>query len=380
MLYIREDLKADRADKFFDNICDENGTKLSKQAKRTRLMQLMRDLYYNHPEQNHCVLPNGETVPLIIAKCHPTRGEFCCFNTSSVPAEIVLLSFAEKVNITGRITRPKPKQAGELIVSDIKNLMDNVTVDGKKVTDARKRERLNELFEELYNTPAANICPTSDGREIPIIIERLGVNNWNVFCLNTSEYRAEVLSAFADYAGCTYCREKENAVTPPERLKTEMTARECARIFHGVPNLDGSMAKRDLSPKLVEWFAHIYESSELNFVNLPDGTEAPLLLSRISFAKKCICLNTADESVKPFVIKRMAEITGADICWDNLKIREESLLSLHKATELLSKAEEASANCQDKEFYQTYRSRVSRVIVFGSRAFETKSPKDSDGR
>ena len=76
MRKITEDLKANDADKFFDNICGENGQKLAKSAKRTKLMQMMRDLYYNRSEVNKCTLSTGETVPLIIAKRHAKRGEF----------------------------------------------------------------------------------------------------------------------------------------------------------------------------------------------------------------------------------------------------------------------------------------------------------------
>ncbi len=369
MRKITEDLKANDADKFFDNICGENGQKLAKSAKRTKLMQMMRDLYYNRSEENKCTLSTGETVPLIIAKRHPKRGEFCYFNTSSAPVEEILQAFAEKMNITCKLTRPEPKREGELIVSDIKYLMDNVTVEGKKVSDFRKQERLNELFAELYNTPAANVCCTTDGKNIPIVIKRLSVNNWNFLCLNTSEYRTEVLSAFANFAGCRYCQEKENAVTPPERQKTEMTARECARIFHGVPNLDGSMLKRDASPKLVEWFAHIYNKPALNSVTLPDGTETPLLVRRISHSQQCLCLNTSDEKVKPFVIKKMSEITGAIVCLDNLKIHDTNLTDLHKAVIWLKKAEQTASNPQDAAYYQMYAEKAWRTMTPASKAF-----------
>lgn len=369
MLNITEDLKSNDADKYFDNICDENNQKLTKSAKRTKLMYMMRELYYKHPEDNNCTLSNGETVPLVIAKRHPKRGEFCYFNTSSAPVEEILSAFAEKMHITCKLTRPEPKKEGELIVADIKNLMDNVTINGKKVSDTRKQQELNRLFYRLYHTPEENICKTSDGREIPVIVERLSVNNWNTLCLNASEYRTEVLSAFAAWAGCTYCQEKENAVTPPERQKTEMTARECARIFHGVPNLDGSMVKRDASPKLVEWFAHIYNKPALNSVTLPDGTKMPLLVHRISHSQQCLCLNTSDEKVKPFVIKRMSEITKAIVCLDNLKVHDTNLADLHKALIWLKKSEKTAQTMSDVAYYQIYAEKVWRTMTPGSKAF-----------
>ncbi len=369
MRKITEDLKANDADKFFDNICGENGQKLAKSAKRTKLMQMMRDLYYNRSEENKCTLSTGETVPLIIAKRHPKRGEFCYFNTSSAPVEEILQSFADKMQITCKLTRPMPKKEGELIVADIKNLVDNVTINGKKVSDVRKQQELNRLFYQLYHTPEENICKISDGNEIPIIVERLSVNNWNTLCLNTSEHRTDVLSAFAAWAGCTYCQEKENAVTPPEKHPHEMTARQCARIFHGVPNLDGCMAKRDASPKLVEWFAYIYNKPTLNNVTLPNGKEVPLLVHRISHSQKCLCLNTSDEKVKPFVIKRMSEITEANICLDNLKIYDNNLSDLHKAVIMLKQAEQTASNPQDVAYYQMYAEKAWRTMTPASKAF-----------
>lgn len=369
---IKEDLKANDADKFFDNICDEKGNKLTKSAKRTRLKLLMRKLYHFQPEQNICRLKDGRNVPIVIAKRQPKRGEFCYFNTTSEPVEEILQAFAERMNITCRLSRPEPKKENELIVSDIKHLMDNVKVDGKKVSDFKKQEQLNKLFQQLYQSPSENICQTEDGKTIPIIVERLSVNNWNTLCLNTSEYRAEVLAAFAAYADCTYCYEKENAVTPPKRLKKEMTARECARIFHGVPNLDGSMVKRDASPKLVEWFAHIYERPSLNKTKLPDGTEVPLLVYRISRSQKCLCLNTADESVKPFVIKRMAEITDASICLDNLKIHSDDVVSLRKAIISLAKASAQTEKVKEITYYEAYANKVLFTMSPNGKEFNAK--------
>lgn len=364
-----EDLLASDAAKFFDNICDETGRKLVKAEKRSRLMTLMRDLYYNHPDKNICCLQDGKTVPVIIAKRHPKRGEFCYFNTENAPRDEILCQFAEKMNITCKLTRPEPKKDGELIVSDIKHLMDDVTVDGQKVSDFRKQEKLNELFAQLYNSPKDNVCHIPEGKDIPIVVERLSVNNWNFLCLNTSEYRTAVLSAFADFAGCIYCQEKENAIIPPERQKTEMTARECARIFHGVPNLDGGNYKRDASPKLVEWFAHIYNRPKLNRVVLPDGKEEPLLVYRQSCSQKCLCLNTSDERVKPFVIKRMAEITEATICLDNLKIHSDNPQNLHKSIMTLVRAAQHAKRMEEITYYRTYAQKIRQVLSPQSKEF-----------
>lgn len=369
MLNITEDLKSNDADRFFNNVCDKQGNKLVKSAKRSMLRVLMREMYYMHPEQNICKLKDGREVPIIIAKKHPKRGLFCYFNTSAAPAEEILQAFAEKTNLTCKFTRPALKKENELIVSDIKHLMDDVKVNGKKVSDFQKQEQLNTLFEQLFNTPEDNICHTQDGREIPIIIERLSVNNWNTLCLNTSEYRAEVLRAFAEYADCTYCQEKEGQVNPPERDKKEMTARECSRIFHGVPNLDGSMTKRDASPKLVEWFAYIYNKPTLNNVRLPDGAEVPLLVHRISRSQKCYCLNTSDESVKPFVIKRMAEITEANICLDNLKIHTDNIQALRKAVKSLALASSKTETPKEITYFEMYANKVWRAMSPNAKEF-----------
>lgn len=369
MLDINEDLRASDVDKYFDNVCDEEGKKLTKSAKRTRLMLLMRKLYHFHPEQNVCKLKSGRVVPIIIAKRYPKHGEFCYFNTSVAPAEEILCAFAQKVKITCKFTRPEPKKESELIVNDIKHLMDDVKVGGQKVSGFRKQAQLNTLFEQLFSAPEDNVCHTQDGGEIPIIIERLSVNNWNTLCLNTSQYRAEVLRAFAEYAGCTYCQEKEGRVNPPERDKKEMTARECSRIFHGVPNLDGSMTKRDASPKLVEWFAYIYNKPTLNSTRLPDGSEVPLLVHRISRSQKCFCLNTSDEAVKPFVVKRVSEITEADICLENLKIHTDNIHALHKAIIMLAKASSRTQNPEEERYYTAYANKAWRVMSPNAKEF-----------
>lgn len=372
MLNLNEDLKANDTDKYFDNICDESGKKLTKSAKRAKLMKLMRRLCYDTPEQNTCLLKDGRIVPIIIAKRYPKRGEFCYFNTAAAPVEEILEAFAEKTNITCKLTRAEPKKEGELIVADIKNLMDNVTINGKKVSDVSKQQELNRLFYHLYKTEKENICHTSTGKDIPIIVKRLCVNNLEALCLNTSEHHTEVLSAFAAWAGCTYCQEKENAIIPPERVKTEMTARECARIFHGVPNVDGSMIKRDASPKLVEWFAYIYDRPALNKVTLPTGTDVPLLVYRISHSQKCLCLNTSDEAVKPFVIKRMAEILKADICLDNLKIYNDNPRALHKAVKTLAKASSKTKKAKEIAYYESYANKVFYAMSPNAKEFNAK--------
>ncbi len=367
MLNIHEDLKSNDADKYFDNICDEKGHKLTKSAKRTKLMLLMRELYYRRADENQCQLSNGENVPIVIAKRHPKRGEFCYFNTTAAPAEEILHAFAARVNITCKLTRPEPKREGELIVADIRHLMDNVVVNGKKVSDVRKQQELSRLFHRLYHTPQDNICHLQSGQDIPIVVERLSVNNWNFYCLNTSENRTEVLAAFAAWAGCTYCMEKENAITPPEKHPHEMTARQCARIFHGVSNYDDRMAKRDASPKLVEWFARIYENPQLNQTILPDGTKVPLVVYRQSHSQKCLCLNTADEKVKPFVIKKMAEITEAQVCFANLQIHADNPLNLHKGIIWLAKAKQQARTSEEAMFYYDYAQKAWHVLAPNSK-------------
>lgn len=314
------ELSASDAVKLFDNVTDDAGEKLIKSQKRARLRIMFIKLCQNEQE-NACALKDGRVVPIIVKRKEEGRGAFHYLNTADAPLAEIAKEFAKKCHITYRgDERPEPKKIGELIAADVKHLFDNVTSDNKKLSGFKKQDKLQTLFQKLYENPEENLLSLNDGTEIPVIVKRIGVNNREACCLNASEHRAEVLSAFAAWAGCDYLIEKETAITPPKKQKGELTARECARIFHQVENKNANVFKRHASERIKDWFSYIYTHQTLNKTKLPNGSEAELVIYRQSYAQKCFCLNTADEIIKPFVIKRVAEITNAEVCFKNLKL------------------------------------------------------------
>lgn len=363
MLPIREgELKANDAVIYFDNICDKNGSKLTKSEKRTRLKEMMKEVYDN-PEQNSFLLSDGNRQPLIVCRQNPGRAKFYYFNTVDAPRDEVLQAFAEKTGITFKQEKIPHKRIGELTANDAKQFLDNITENGRKLAGIHKLKKLHQLFYELYLSKN-NVCLSPNGN-IPIIVKRLGDNNKATFCLNTSQHRADVLEAFSTAIGAVYLKEKENDETPPEKTAGELTARDCARIFHNVPNPDGGMEKRDASSKLVKWFQRIYNSPRLNKVTLPNGKEIPLLVKRQSVAQRCVCLNSSDEIAKPFVIFMMAKIMHSDICLNNIKISTHDGEKLYRAIILLNKAIYFAPKDEDKIYYRNY----------AQRAYEKLSPK-----
>ncbi|MBO5038387.1 MAG: hypothetical protein J6C85_02870 [Alphaproteobacteria bacterium] len=354
------ELKANDAVIFFDNICDNNGRKLTKSEKRSRLKDLMKEVY-DAPDVNVCILSDGSTFPLIVCRQNPGRAKFYYFNNIDAPEKEVLQTFAQKTGITCKQETYPEKCAGELIANDAKQLLDEVCENGVKLTGTAKLEKLHDWFKTLYNTPQSNRCLTPKG-EVPIIVKRRGVNNKTMLCLNTSEYQTHVMAAFARCIGAVYLKEKENAEPLLNKNRGELTARECARIFHNVPNCKNNYTKKDASPKLVEWFEKIYNRPDLNTVSLPSGEKIPLLVRRQSVAQQCICLNTADEARKPFVIRRMAAIIRADICLDNLKLSAEKPQTLHKTMFCLKKAEYQAENPKDQAYYHAYAQKVYETL------------------
>lgn len=354
------ELKATDAVIFFDNICDDNGRKLTKSEKRSRLKDLMKEVY-DTPEVNMCLLSDGKTYPLIVCRQNPGRAQFYYFNNIDAPQEEVLQTFAQKTGITCKLENYPEKRAGELIANDAKQLLDEVCENGVKLTGTAKLEKLHNWFKTLYNTPQNNRCLTPKG-EVPIIVKRKGVNNKTMLCLNTSEYQTHVMAAFAKHIGAIYLKEKENAEPLLSKQPGEMTARECARIFHNVPNCKSDYSKKDASPKLVEWFEQIYNRPELNEVTVPSGKKVPLLVRRQSVAQQCICLNTSDEAVKPFVIRRFAALIRADVCLDNLTIRQDNPQSLYKTMLGLKKVEYQTKNQKEQAYYHAYAQKVYEKI------------------
>ncbi|MBP5699194.1 MAG: hypothetical protein J6W96_06680, partial [Alphaproteobacteria bacterium] len=78
------EMTANEAVKFFDNICDEQGKKLVKVAKRSKLRELMVQLFINK-SKNKCKLASGKYVPIIVYRKNPHRGGACYFNNIDAP-------------------------------------------------------------------------------------------------------------------------------------------------------------------------------------------------------------------------------------------------------------------------------------------------------
>lgn len=355
------EMNANDAVKFFDNICDEDGSHLVKSAKRSRLKELMSKLFYLHPEKNVCHLSDGQDVPIIVCRQNPGRAAFCYFNNIDAPQDEIFQAFAQIYNMTYLDEKLPQKHPNELIATDAKQYLDNIYENDKKLAGAEKLKRLHHLFYDLYCLKEQNTCHTPDG-DISIIVKRKGENNRPTYCLNTKVHRSVVFRAFADWAKCSYLEEKEYISEPPMKQSGELTARECARIFHDVPNQDGSYVKRDASPKLVEWFSHIAQSPSLNQVSLPDGNIVPLIVKRKSHSQTCFCLNTGDENIKPFVIFRTADVIKAQICFDNIPITSHKC-SFKTFKNVINKANNSSG--AEHRFYRVYAETLYSKLNFG---------------
>ena len=364
-LPIREgELNASTAIRFFDNIRDTDGTLLIKSKKRAKLKEQMYLLFYKHPEQNVCTLSDGREVPIIVCRQNPHRGAFCYFNNVDAPQDEIFSAFAKHCGITYKSDILETKKQGELIANDAKQFLDNICQDGRKLAGAEKLKQLHHLFATLYADKENNQCQAENGY-IPIIIARTGENRRRVYCLNTSNYREIVFQAFAEWSGCIYRQDKENQVILEPKKEEELTARQCARIFHDVPNLDGSNIKRDASPKLVEWFEYLAHHSSLNQVKLPSGKEVPLVIARKSHSQQCFCLNTADESAKPFVIWRTSEIIGATVCSDNISMTLKNNKKAYQTMKaLIEKAKKSSFKAG--VFYKVYAQKIYQQLNLGS--------------
>lgn len=360
----RGELTASSVVKLFDNVRDENGKKLVQVAKRSRLLALMKTMVQD-PEKNKCTLKNGQVVPIIVIRQEPKRGAFCYFNTEEAPLEEILRAFAEKNDITYCSKQIKLRHPQEMIANEAKQFLDDVSKNGKRLSGTEKLDHLLNLFEELYHTPEQNKTVLPDGEEIPLVVERIGANNRSAYCLNTSEHRVEVLTAFAKVVGCVYRQDKESWEELPKKCFGEMTARESSRVFHNVPDLNIDLPQKDASPRLVKWFQYIYERAQLNQVRLPDESVVPVVVPRQSHSQRCLCLNTSDELVKPFVIKRLSEITKSDICLDNLKIMVKDCTRLEKTMFNLMKLVGQTSIPEEQLYYRSYAQKVYLALSCG---------------
>ena len=60
---------------YFDNVCDENGKKLIRSEKRSRIRELMYDLF-SKDDENKCTLEDGSVVPIIVERREYHRPSF----------------------------------------------------------------------------------------------------------------------------------------------------------------------------------------------------------------------------------------------------------------------------------------------------------------
>ena len=352
------ELKANEIVKFFDNVCNEKGMKLSKSAKRTRILEFMKKLSLDE-KNNTCTLEDGRVVPIIVERKYEGRPVYCYCNTANAPKEEILGAFAKKFNITYISQKPEPKKEGELIAQEVLHLLDDIKVNNKKVTGTQKRARTIWLFQHIYKDSLKNICILSDGNHIPIIVKRTGENNRIGYFLNSSEHRTEVLRAFARAVNCTYLEDKENDITPEKKKKGELTSRDCVKVFHEVDDCPLSEISKGSKEKLLEWFNYIYyKRPDLNKVRLPDGSQVDVFVRRISRSQRCVCLNTSDATIKPFVLKRVAEISKSKICLSNLDLSNDDKKQLYKSLYILALASDKSTKACDKEYYHAYAQKA----------------------
>lgn len=354
-----DELRANDAVKFFTDVYDANGNYLTKSQKRTKIKNLMEELYLSK-DKNQTTLQNGQTVPLIVARRHPGRATYYYFNTHNAPRDEILSSFAQKTNISYLHTKPQVQTQGELIAQDVLQFLDDVKVDDKyqKATGTEKRAQVIVLFQQLYRNKQKNVCHLENGEDIPIIIKKTGLNNHIAYYLNSSVYRKEVLRAFAKATDCIYLEYKENDTIPEVKHKEELTARQCARLFHKVGFIPDNEAKYEGKERILQWFHRIYSKPEQNKVKLPDGAEVPLLVRRLSHSQRCLCLNTSNASVKPFVLKRFNELSQSEFCFDNLTFSKEENKELHSTIFKLAKIYQKTEDIREKEFFHRYAERA----------------------
>ncbi len=360
------ELIASEAVIFFKNITDETGNIVYKSRKRTRLLELMKKMVADE-QVNTCILSTEEVVPIIVERKYEGRGVFCYFNTADYPRDEILQAFAKINNITYISQEIENKKEGELIAQEILHLIDDVKVNGKKVTGIQKVKEAIILFQKLYKDEKSNVCRLGDGTKIPIIVKRKGINNRVAYFLNSSIYKTEVLKALTQYAGCTYLEYKENEATPEPKHERELTARACAKIFHKVRKCEAKVQKRENKENLVCWFRYIYDNPNLNRVILPDDSEAKVVVKRLSGSQHFLCLNTSNAIVKPFVLKRVAEITDAEICFSNLDLSNDDKKEVCASLKYLIRCADKSKDQYTSNYYNTYAE-----IAFLSANIKTK--------
>ncbi|MBR5154830.1 MAG: hypothetical protein IKW58_03805 [Alphaproteobacteria bacterium] len=352
-----EELKSNDVVKFFDNVYDENGVHLVQAPKRAYIKKLMETLY-NDAKRNQIKLEDGTSAPIVVKRKYEGRASFCYFNTHELSQDEALKAFADIFGITYINKKPETKQKGELIAQEALFFLDDIKLPPhlKKLTGKEKSAQVILLFQQLYNDPIKNICTLEDGTQIPIIIQKTGENNKLSYCLNSKLHRKEVFRAFAKETDCIYLEYKEEDTIPENKHPRELTARQCAKLFHKVGFLSQDENKQEGKERILQWFHHIYSKPELNNIKLPDGREINLLVRRLSGSQRCLCLNTEDTYVKPFVLKRFRDITESEFCFENLDLSKDDKPKLNKLLYNLAKISDNDFSSQ--QFYQKYSQRA----------------------
>lgn len=360
----KDELKANDVVKFFDNVYDENGIRLTQAPKRTYIKKLMEALYEDS-SLNQLHLKDGSLAPIIVKRRFESRAPFCYFNTHFAPQDEILKAFADIYNITYIKEKPAIRQKGELIAQEALFFLDDIKIPShiKKLTGKEKCAQVIWLFQQLHKDPIKNKCTLEDGSQIPIIIQKTGENNKLSYCLNSSIYRKDVLRAFAKETDCIYLEYKEEDTIPSKKHPQEFTSRQSAKLFHNVGFLPQNDDKQEGKERILQWFHRIYSKPELNTVKLPNGKVIDLLVRRLSGSQRCLCLNTSDTYAKPFVFKRFQDITNSEFCFKNLDLSKDDKSKLNKLLYNLAKISDNDFSSQ--QFYQKY----------SQRAFEELNPK-----
>ena len=87
------ELNAAEVVKFFDNVRNENGEKLTQSEKRGHLRFLFVQLYQDK-EKNKCALSDGATVPIVVHRRQEGRASAYYLNTARAPREAIFKAFA----------------------------------------------------------------------------------------------------------------------------------------------------------------------------------------------------------------------------------------------------------------------------------------------
>ena len=124
------ELAGSQSDKYFENVKEIKGTKLTKQDKRYRIIELMNEIYSS--SDNLCILSNGEVVPIIIERTDKIGRKLRYFNNIEAPQSEVLKAFAFKTGIDYIEEKAQPKQIGDLISAEVNHLFDDIIIDNKK--------------------------------------------------------------------------------------------------------------------------------------------------------------------------------------------------------------------------------------------------------